>query len=79
MKTIITIDNDAHTIANLISSELIFLNKDASYRVPHPNSVKSQIILHENCTTTDLKIHVNLYCLCYQILNMNYSISSSKM
>ncbi len=54
MKTVYTIDNDAHTLGNLIASELIINNKDASYRVPHPNAIKTQLILHENTTQNDL-------------------------
>ena len=55
MKTVYTINNDAHTLGNLIASELIINNKDASYRVPHPNAIKTQLILHENTTQCDLK------------------------
>ena len=59
-----TIDKDAHTIANLISAELIHNQKNASYRVPHPNSVKSQLVLHDGCE------HKDLYNVCNNLLGI---------
>lgn len=50
-----TINGDAHTLANIVSSELVFNNKDASYRVPHPNSMTSQLVLHDGCNNKDLE------------------------
>ncbi|AHA54730.1 hypothetical protein EhV145_00179 [Emiliania huxleyi virus 145] len=50
-----TINGDAHTLANIVSSELMFNNKDASYRVPHPNSRTSQLVLHDGCSNKDLE------------------------
>ena len=50
-----TINGDAHTLANIVSSELVFNNKDASYRVPHPNSMTSQLVLHDGCSNKDLE------------------------
>ncbi|AEO98045.1 hypothetical protein EPVG_00435 [Emiliania huxleyi virus 201] len=50
-----TINGDAHTLANIVSSELVFNNKDASYRVPHPNSRTSQLVLHDGCSNKDLE------------------------
>ena len=49
-----TINGDAHTLANIVSSELVFNNKDASYRVPHPNSMTSQLVLYDGCNNNDL-------------------------
>ncbi len=49
-----TITGDVHTLSNMVSSELIFNNKDASYRVPHPNSMTSQLVLHAGCENKDL-------------------------
>lgn len=59
-----TIDNDAHTIAHLISAELIHNLKNASYRVPHPNSIKSQLVLYDGCE------HKDLYNVCDNLLGI---------
>ena len=67
-----TIDNDAHTIANLLSAELIHNQKNASYRVPHPNSVKSQLVLHDGCDNNDLsRVCDDLYCI---LTNTRYEL-----
>ena len=49
-----TITGDVHTLSNIVSSELMFNNKDSSYRVPHPNSMTSQLVLHDGCENKDL-------------------------
>ena len=49
-----TITGDVHTLSNIVSSELMFNNKDSSYRVPHPNSMTSQLVLHDGCEHHDL-------------------------